>query len=139
MLSVKKADALIVNMDDMMEEGIKDILNIQKHNYFLNRGLNEDLTKEELLERLNLVQDGMVKLIDTIENRRSNWGTTIELGWGLWLQKPVIIIAGSEKTKRMLEKHPFMRESSVIVESVEELLEKKWVQILYKSLSSTIY
>jgi len=51
----------------------------------------------------------------------------------------IIIIAGSEKAKGMLEKHPFMRESSVIVESVEELLEKKWVQILYKSLSSTIY
>lgn len=122
MLSVKKADVLIVNMDDMMEEGIEHLL-------------EENIVFAEVEE----LEDAYDKLVNTIRNRRSNWGTTIELGWALWLQKPIIIIAGSKKAKIMLETHPFMRESSVVVENVEELLEKKWIQILYKSISSTIY
>jgi len=57
----------------------------------------------------------------------------------MYLGKPVILIAGSKRNKEMLEKHPFMKRASVIVENVDELLETKWLQILYKSISSAIY
>lgn len=129
MLSVKKADVLVVNMDDMMEVN----LDFLTYPHYTTKELDlNDFKKEDLLKHI-------IKLENAIKNRRSNWGTTIEMAWALWLQKPIIVIAGSKRVKEMLEAHPFMRESSVVVENVDELLEKKWLQILYKSISSTIY
>ena len=139
LMSVEKADVVVANMEDYMEEDIEDILDMENHNYFLGRYLNEDLSKEELLFRLNSVQDGIVKLIDTIKNRRPNYGTNSEVAWALYLNKPLILIAGDEKRKHILEHHPFMKRASVIVLSVDELLEKKWLNILYKSISGATY
>lgn len=122
MLSVKKADAIIANVEDYFEDGIEDLLG---ENFCLDKEFN--------------FEESFFRLKEAIETRRSNWGTICEVSWGLWLQKPVILIAGSKKQKEMLEKHPFMREASIIVESVQELLEKKWINIIYKSISSAIY
>jgi len=117
-LSVQKADVIVANMDDYMEEGLEWIFN-------KNNIINYEKAVNELKNK--------------ILNRRPNWGTDFEVSIAMYLGKPVILIAGSKRNKEMLEKHPFMKRASVIVENVDELLETKWLQILYKSISSAIY
>ena len=58
----------------------------------------------------------------------------MEVAWALYLQKPVILII-PESRKEIFMKHPFTRRASVIVTSVEQLLEEKWLNILYKSIA----
>jgi len=121
MMSVKKADVIIANMEDYMEEGLEDVLNPEgKYNH------------KELV-------DAYYKLCNVIKNRRPNYGTTMELAWALWLEKPTVLIAGTPERKYILENHPFMKRASVIVRDVDELLEKKWLNILYKSMSGATY
>ena len=56
----------------------------------------------------------------------------------MYLQKPIILIASNKRQEEMLKKHPFLKRNT-IVGSVEELLEKKIINILYKSISGAIY
>jgi len=121
-LSVEKADVVVAMMDDYMEEGIQKI----------SEDFYDESTKEE-------IYDEWVKLHKKILERRPNWGTDYEISIAMYLKKPTILIAGNERQKAMLEKHPFMRRASVIVGSVDELLEKKWLNIIYKSISGAIY
>lgn len=123
LLSVEKADVVVAMMDDYFEEGLRSFLH--------SEGL-ENIDKGDLIEIIKMFQE-------KIKNRRPNWGTDSEVAWALYLKKPLILIAGNDKQKEMLEKHPFMKRASVIVGSVEELLEKKWLQILYKSVSGATY
>lgn len=125
LLSVERADVIVANMNDMMEEQIKELL---------------ALTPMDLHERdkATLI-DYIVQLQDAIINRRPNWGTTSEVSWALKMGKPLILIADLARFKPMLESHPFMRRASVIVKDVDELLEKKHLNILYKSMASAIY
>ncbi|MHA2013302.1 MAG: hypothetical protein ACTSWG_13110 [Candidatus Helarchaeota archaeon] len=134
MLSVKRADVVIANLEDYMEVGIEDLLN-SKFLFNLEDNhleLLKKLSKDELL-------NAFLRLKYSILNRRPNYGTTMELSWALWLEKPTIIIAGTKKRKEILEKHPFTKRASVIVENVDELIEKKWLNILYKSISGATY
>jgi len=93
--------------------------------------------------KLNIPQinfeEEFFKLQEKILERRPNWGTDYEVSIAMYLKKPTILIAGNERQKAMLEKHPFMKRASVIVGSVDELLEKKWLNICYKSISGAIY
>jgi nucleoside 2-deoxyribosyltransferase len=123
-LSVEKADVIVAMMDDYMEEGIQEFLT--------------DYKEQELIES-RWRYGGFDILRTKILNRRPNWGTDYEVSIAMYLKKPVILIAGNERQKAMLEKHPFMRRASVIVGSVDELLEKKWLNVLYKSISGAIY
>jgi len=140
-LSVERADVVVAMMDDYMEEGIHDLLKVKSvdeidpgeiadhYRYDGNYAPNDlvDFKKEFYI------------LKNKILERRPNWGTDYEVSIAMYLKKPVILIAGNERQKAMLEKHPFMRRSSVIVSSVDELLEKKWLNILYKSIAGAIY
>jgi len=123
-LSVEKADVVVAMMDDYMEEGIQEFLT--------------DYQEQELCE-VNWRYGGFDILRDKITNRRPNWGTDYEVSIAMYLKKPTILIAGNERQKKMLELHPFMKRASVIVGSVDELLEKKWLNILYKSIAGAIY
>jgi hypothetical protein len=129
LLSVERADIIVAMMDDYMEEGIEYILN---SNRYIDDEQQMELDKDEMWRMLKVLQDKIL-------NRRPNWGTDSEVAWALYLKKPLILIAGNERQKEMLEKHPFMKRASVIVGSVEELLEKKWLNTLYKSISGAIY
>jgi len=120
-LSVERADVVVAMMDDYMEEGIEDYLNP-----------DQDYCDGER-------SDAFYELQEKILNRRPNWGTDYEVSIAMYLKKPVILIAGNERQKAMLEKHPFMKRASVIVGSVDELLDKKWLNILYKSIAGAIY
>ena len=130
-LSVERADVVVAMMDDYMEEGINFFsyphYDVRKDEIDLNA-----LSKEELLDQI-------IELENKILERRPNWGTDYEVSIAMYLKKPVILIAGNERQKAMLEKHPFMRRCSVIVGSIDELLEKKWLNICYKSISGAIY
>jgi len=128
-LSVERADVVVAMMDDYMEEGIDYIL---QSNRYVDDEQTMELDKEEMWRMITVLQSKILE-------RRPNWGTDYEVSIAMYLKKPVILIAGNERQKAMLEKHPFMRRSSVIVSSVDELLEKKWLNILYKSIAGAIY
>ena len=120
LMSVRKADVVIAMMEDYMEEGIYKLQSTTLDS-------KDDLIKKNLA------------LHKTIENRRANYGTTMELAWAILFEKPTILIAGTEQRKKILEKHPFTKRASVIVMDVDELLEKKWLNVLYKSMSGATY
>ena len=125
LLSVERADVIVANMNDMMEESIKKQLNFT-YTSLIN------MNKHDIWQHYN-------NLVSAIQKRRPNWGTDSEVAWALYLKKPLILIAGNENQKIMLERHPFMKRASVIVSNVDELLEKKWLQILYKSIAGATY
>jgi nucleoside 2-deoxyribosyltransferase len=131
-LSIREADAVVAMMDDYMEEGISDIL-------FYDEKTVELYCTIHNLNVADYYKESFLKLKEKILNRRPNWGTDYEVSIAMYMGKPVILIAGNERQKAMLEKHPFMKRASVIVGSVEELLEKKWLNILYKSMASSLY
>ena len=124
LLSVRTADIIVANMDDFFEEDILDIL---------------EMTMEGLQ---NASKETLVSIILTLQrkilNRRENLGTVFEISWALYLQKPLILIV-PERRREIFEKHPFTKRASVIVSSVKELTEGKYLQLLYKSIASAIY
>lgn len=121
-LSVEHADVIVANMQDYFEEG----LDIPEYGNSIN--LN-NYSKEELYQRITFLEEKIL-------SRRENLGTPMELSIALYLRKPTILIV-PERRKEIFEKHPFTRRASVIVTSVEELLKKKWLQILYKSIAGS--
>lgn len=122
-LSVERADVIVANMEDFFEEDIKDILLIDEYNCF-EKGFD--------------YKKAFYRLHNKVLNRRENIGTIMEVAWALYLQKPVILIV-PERRREIFEKHPFTRRASAIVSSVEELIEKKWLNSLYKSIAGAIY
>lgn len=131
-LSLRKADIVVANLDDFMENGIEEELNILPHfKYGIDKIVSS--SAEEDFD----FKEAFFKLQDKIKNRRANLGSHFETSIALYEGKPVILIAGSERNKYILENHPFFSRASVIVLSVEELLEKKWIQILYKAMAGS--
>jgi nucleoside 2-deoxyribosyltransferase len=120
LLSIQHSDVIIANMEDFFEDGIE--FHLRKSVY---------ISLEDKAEGFDILQDKIL-------NRRENMGTLMELGISMYLQKPIILIV-PENRKHIYENHPFTKRASVIVSSVEELLEKKWLNILYKSIASTVY
>lgn len=130
LLSVERADVVICNMEDYFEEGIEEELGLKpilgENN--IEVGWNKDYDYRK----------GFFNLRSKISNRRENFGTICEFAIALYLQKPIILLV-PEKRKEIYEKHPFASRASVIVTSVEQLFEEKWLQILYKSISGATY
>jgi len=117
LLSVRTADVIVANMDDYFEEGIP----------LLSQDYYDESTKQEL-------GDLYQNLYSKVMTRRENIGTVMEVAWGLLLQKPILLIV-PERRKEIFEKHPFTKRASAIVSSVEELTKRKYLQLLYKSIS----
>lgn len=136
-LSVERADVVVAMMDDYMEEGIQDLLTIKSQD-IINEGEYHDVINQDPSKFVDF-KKAFYQLQEKIINRRPNWGTDFEVSVAMYLGKPIILIAGNERQKKMLQLHPFMRRASVIVGSVEELLENKWLNIIYKSISSALY
>lgn len=138
LLSVERADVVVAMMDDYMEAGIEaELGQYGAHPLLMHVNKPEDL--QFTPANMKTLCEAYLKLRQTILGRRPNWGTDSEVAWALYLKKPLILIAGNDRQKGMLEKHPFMKRASVIVGSVDELLEKKWLNILYKSMASSLY
>lgn len=139
LLSVETAHVIVANMDDYMEVGIEFLLGLDKFGNTWDRSQNNWVDAGINNNDVSFWRDAFITLQEKIVNRRPNWGTDSEVAWALYLKKPLILIAGSDRQKAMLEKHPFMKRASVIVSSVDELIENKWLNILYKSMSSSLY
>lgn len=139
LLSVKTAHVVVANMDDFFEKGIEDLLNLDEYGDCWGKGQNNYVGTYIDSNDIKFWKQSFLRLQEKIKDRRPNWGTYSEVAWALYLNKPVILIAPNEKLKGMLEKHPFMKRASVIVGSVEQLLEEKWLSILYKSISGATY
>ena len=118
LLSVETADVVVANMDDFLEAGVE-------------KYLYEIPNDRDLRGAYNTLRDKIL-------TRRENLGTICEMSWALYLKKPLILIV-PERRRETFEKHPFTKRASVIVSSVEELLENKWLQILYKSVAGATY
>jgi len=118
-LSVEHADVVIANMDDFFEDDIEEYLTDYKP-----QKLSEERWR----------YGGFDILRDKILNRRENMGTLEEVAIARYLKKPVILIV-PERRQEIFRKHPFQKRASVIVTSVDELIEKKWLNILYKSIA----
>jgi hypothetical protein len=123
-LSVLRADVIVANMEDFFEEDIKSPEEIDKE-------CCKDLTNEYW----NVEYEN---LYNKILNRRENIGTHWELAIAHYLKKPIILIV-PERRQEIFRKHPFTKRASVIVTSVNQLLEEKWLQILYKAIAGAIY
>lgn len=119
LLSVERADVIVANVEDYFEEGIPEA------NEDYSMGM---INKDQYIDFLQ----------EKIRNRRENFGTICEIAWALYLRKPLILIV-PEARKDIYMKHPFAKRASVIVTSVDQLLQEKWLQILYKSVSGATY
>lgn len=74
--------------------------------------------------------------MDRFGETRYPIGTIMEVAWAWHCQVPVIVISNEETYKN----HPmFATATAILVPSVEELLEKKWIQFFYKGWNSAIY
>jgi hypothetical protein len=124
-LSIESSQVVVANMEDYFEEGIEDLL-ILEDSSLLNHG------------DWNFWRTAFLSLKGKILNRRENFGTISEIAISIYLKKPTILIV-PERRKEIFEKHPFLKRASVIITSVEQLLEEKWLQILYKSIAGAIY
>jgi len=80
--------------------------------------------------------DLIIVNMDTFGQDRPLTGTICELAWGWQLHKPIIMITTEPKYKF----HPFLKYfASWIVDSVDELLEKKIINQVYKATHSAQY
>lgn len=130
LLSVEKADVVVANVEDYFEVGIEDLMALPQ--------VFEVGTDELLQDKIVNYKDAFFKLQEKIRNRRENFGTICEISWALYLKKPLILIV-PESRREIYEKHPFSKRASVIVTSVDELIKRKWLNILYKSIASAEY
>lgn len=128
-LSLHKADIIIANLDDFMENGIEDYL-IPNDPLAFDEAISEP-PNFDYRKAYNILKE-------VILNRRPNLGSHFEVSVALYLRKPVILIAGNQHNKYILENHPFFGRASVIVLNVEQLLKEKWIQILYKAMAGSI-
>lgn len=131
-LSLKTAGVIVANLDDFMEVGIEKELDSDGYSNEEINGGRIPLSNEELFHNFH-------KLKDAIKNRRPNLGSHYEVTVAIENRKPTILIAGNEHNKYILENHPFFSRASVIVLDVDELIEKKWLQTLYKAQAGAIY
>jgi hypothetical protein len=82
--------------------------------------------------------DIVVANLDTFGADRPSIGTHWELAW-TWTQKKPFILIVPEGMKETYTKHPFTAQASWIVESVDELLDKKVLESFYKRIAGAIY
>jgi hypothetical protein len=128
-LSLHKADCIVANLDDFMEDGIEELLDFDKEFYQNTKLFNSKIGFNW--------KEAFFKLQEKITNRRANLGSHFEVSVALYLRKPVVLIAGTERNKYILENHPFFGRASVIVLNTEQLLKEKWLQTLYKAMAGS--
>jgi nucleoside 2-deoxyribosyltransferase len=80
--------------------------------------------------------DLIIVNLETFGEKRPVIGTIFELAWAWIYRKPVITITTEDYYKH----HPFIQASSaIIVNSVEEILENKYIQYFYHGTVSAKY
>jgi len=103
-------------------------------------GLKSDIPGKALVHRDHkhvMESDLLIANMSTFgETSRPITGTIYELAWAWQAEKPTIVITEEDNYKC----HPFIIDTaSIIVSSVEELLEKKYINYFYKGGVSAVY
>ncbi|MCK9542115.1 MAG: hypothetical protein M0R03_08805 [Novosphingobium sp.] len=82
--------------------------------------------------------DLLIINLDNYGCDRFSWGTPTEMAWAidLWHQ-PTIVICPKHLSAML--KHPFIQRASWVVESVDEMIEKKCVNYFYKRMAGVVY
>jgi nucleoside 2-deoxyribosyltransferase len=116
-----------------------DPLNGDDMKNITEEGLKCSLPGKALIHRdYNSIRsaDLIVANLDTFGEDRPIVGTVFELAWAWEFKKPVIVITDDDKYKF----HPFIMDTaSIIVSNVEELLEKKYINFMFKGQNNAIY
>jgi len=116
-----------------------DPLNGQEIGTITSKGLKSNIPGKAFVHRdFNCVKmaDLLIANLDTFGDTRPLTGSIYELAWGWYFKTPTIIIT----TEQNYKEHPFIVDTaSIIVPSVDELLEKKYINYFYKGMHGAIY
>ena len=116
-----------------------DPLNGKKFGEIDAEGLKSNIPGKAFVKRdykCVKIADLLIVNLNTFGESRPLTGTIYELAWA-WLHKiPVIVIT----TDVNYLEHPFIKDTAcIIVSSVEEILEKDYIEYYYKGLVSAEY
>jgi len=115
-----------------------DPLNGQILNSIDKEGLKSAIPSKALIMRdFNCIKkaDIIIANLTTFGADRPLIGTFYELAWAWYLKKITIIITDEIYYKE----HPFIKDTGIIMNSVDELLNSKIINYFYKGLHSAIY
>jgi len=116
-----------------------DPLNGQQFESIDKEGLHSSVPGTALVNRdywCVKKSDLLIVNLDTFGCTRPLTGTIYELAWAWEFKIPVIAIKGEDH----YNDHPFLKDTVKIwVNSIEELIDKKWINYFYKSSVSAIY
>ena len=114
-------------------------LNGETFGVITDDGLKCDLPGKALVARDHKcvkIADLLIANTDTFGDKRPLTGTIYELAWAWTYKIPTIIITDNKNYRE----HPFIQDTaSIIVKSVDELLDKKYIDYFYKGLVSAEY
>lgn len=82
--------------------------------------------------------DILIVNINTFGENRPMVGSFYELGYAKAKEKPYIIIAGKDKIE-LANKHPFLNKAMAIYDNVDELIDSKILNFLFKRINSANY
>ena len=116
-----------------------DPLNGQKAEEINEEGLKSNIPGKAFVKRDHKcvkIADLLIVNLDTFGETRPLTGTIYELAWAWLYNIPVIIITTDPNYKE----HPFIKDTAcIMVSSVEEILEKDYIEYYYKGLVSAEY
>lgn len=115
-----------------------DPLNGQNFATITPDGLKSSIPPKALVMRdFNCIKESNIIIanLDTFGEERPLTGTMYELAWAWYLKKITIVITDELHYKE----HPFIKDTGIIVPSVDELIEKKYINYFYKGLHTAIY
>jgi len=109
-----------------------------------NEGLMSNVPSKAIMYRdyVSVVKlaDIVVANVDTFGRTRMPLGTVMEIAWAWEHHKPVIVIDSADDKESSWALHPmFSTATAFRVKSVDELIEKKWLQFFYKGWNTAIY
>lgn len=116
-----------------------DPLNGKQFENITPDGLGSDIPGKALVHRdFKCVKecDLLVANLNTFGVDRTPTGTLFEVAWGWTMEKPVIIITDDARYIN----HPFIKDTaSIIVPSVDDMLEKRYIDYFYKGTVTALY
>lgn len=105
-----------------------------------NEGLQSRIPSRAIMLRdyhsVVKLADVVIANMNTFGRQRAPIGTIMEVAWAWEHHKPVIVISEEE----CWIKHPmFSSATAILCKNVDELIEDKWLQFLFKGWNGAIY
>lgn len=116
-----------------------DPLNKKDFNQINIDGLKSNIPGKAFVKRDHKcvkIADLLIANLNTFGEKRPLTGTIYELAWAWMYKTPVIVITNDVNYKH----HPFIQDTAcIIVKSVDEILDKKYIQYYYGGLVNAEY